>query len=83
MNEATARGQVVDDFWLILHRWLGDSARCQGSCALFFSKILILVHNFTDFYLLECTSQLMLRCSTYTNVAMLKNEGWKTNTLSL
>lgn len=27
MNEATARGQVVDDFWLILHRWLGDGAR--------------------------------------------------------
>lgn len=41
-----------------------------GFLSTFFCKILILVHNFTDFYILGCTSQLMLRCSTYSDVAI-------------
>lgn len=47
-----------------------------GFLSPFFYKVLTLVHNFTDFYFLECTSpQFMLRySSTYTDVVMLKNE---------
>lgn len=50
-----------------------------GFLSTFFCKMLILVHNFNDFYLLGCASpQFRLRySSTYTKVVMLKHEGWK------
>lgn len=66
----------MNDFWLV-NSVQGAWWWCQGSGALFFYKMLALVHNFADFCLLGCTSpKLMLRySSTSTNVVMLKNEG--------
>lgn len=75
-----SRGQVVDGFWLcnsVQVAWW----QCQvpGFLSTFFYKMLILVHNLTDFSLLGCTSQqLRLRySSTYTNVEEWGMEGIK------